>query len=234
MKIIAISDLHGYLPKLESADLLIIAGDISPLYIQDNLFKMDKWFIKHFCPWINSLNINKVILVAGNHDYWFFKHGKDPDKILTYLESPTNFKVKYLENEAYNYISSSGEIIKLFGTPYCKIFGDWPFMESYLELTEIFSTIPVNIDILVSHDPPFGVCDVDIVSNNPQLGHLGNKALFEKIVKVKPKLVICGHIHSGKHTLEQVDETEYVNVSLLDEYYEPSYNYFIYEKLYNL
>ena len=37
MKLIAISDLHGSLPKIEDkADIMIIAGDISPLNIQGN------------------------------------------------------------------------------------------------------------------------------------------------------------------------------------------------------
>ena len=69
MKLIAISDLHGNLPEIkEKADIMIIAGDISPLNIQGNKPKMIKWLKTTFIDWINSLNVEKVHLIAGNHD----------------------------------------------------------------------------------------------------------------------------------------------------------------------
>ena len=37
MKICAISDIHGYLPKMEECDVVCICGDILPLSIQHNL-----------------------------------------------------------------------------------------------------------------------------------------------------------------------------------------------------
>ena len=55
MKLIAISDLHGNLPVIEeNSNILIIAGDISPLNIQGNKPKMIKWLKTRFIDWINS------------------------------------------------------------------------------------------------------------------------------------------------------------------------------------
>ena len=69
MKLIAISDLHGNLPVIEeNADIMIIAGDISPLIIQRNKPKMIEWLKTDFIDWINSLNVEKVYLIAGNHE----------------------------------------------------------------------------------------------------------------------------------------------------------------------
>ena len=47
MKIAGISDLHGYLPNIEKSDILLIAGDISPLNIQFNKPEMKKWLELH-------------------------------------------------------------------------------------------------------------------------------------------------------------------------------------------
>ena len=69
MKLIAISDLHGYLPTIEEqADIMLIAGDISPLDIQGTRVLMREWIEDEFIPWINELKVEKVFLVAGNHE----------------------------------------------------------------------------------------------------------------------------------------------------------------------
>lgn len=69
MKLIAVSDLHGSLPKIEDeADIMIIAGDISPLYIQGRKPAMISWLKNEFIDWINSLNVETVYLIAGNHE----------------------------------------------------------------------------------------------------------------------------------------------------------------------
>ena len=69
MRLIAISDLHGNLPEIkEQADIMIIAGDISPLYIQGRKSNMTNWLKNEFIDWINSLNVETVYLIAGNHE----------------------------------------------------------------------------------------------------------------------------------------------------------------------
>ncbi|UCD20958.1 MAG: metallophosphoesterase [archaeon] len=47
--------------------------------------------------------------------------------------------------------------------------------------------------ILISHAPPFGYLD-----KVPKVGHVGSKIVLRAIKKHKPKLVLCGHIHEGK------------------------------------
>ena len=49
LKIAAISDIHGFLPEItEPADVLLIAGDISPLHIQFNKPAMKIWIETEF------------------------------------------------------------------------------------------------------------------------------------------------------------------------------------------
>ena len=232
MKIIAISDLHGYLPTIEEqADIMLIAGDISPLRIQGSKILMQEWMEEEFIPWINELKVEKVFLVAGNHCFYF--QGVSKSKILL-LEKETNYKLKYLENETTTYIDENGESWTIFGTPYCHIFGNWSFMLSDEALAEKFKEIPEEVDIIISHDPPYGVgfhdCNLQKAysrSTGPE--HLGNKPLREQLKKTKFRLLCCGHIHSGEHNPTEFMGGNIVNVSLLDEYYQPTYRPFIIE-----
>lgn len=232
MKIIAISDLHGYLPTIEEqADIMLIAGDISPLRIQGSKVLMQEWMEEEFIPWINELKVEKVFLVAGNHCFYF--QGISKSKILL-LEKETNYKLKYLKNETTTYIDENGESWTIFGTPYCHIFGNWPFMLSEEALAEKFKEIPEEVDIIISHDPPYGVgfhdCNLQKAysrSTGPE--HLGNKPLREQLEKTKFKLGVFGHIHSSDHNPTEFRGATVVGVSLLDEYYQPTYKPFIIE-----
>lgn len=50
--------------------------------------------------------------------------------------------------------------------------------------------------------------------------HVGSTALTGTLERVKPRLMVCGHIHEsyGSYTLGR---TEVINVSLVDERYQP-------------
>lgn len=118
MKVCAISDLHGYLPEIEKSDILLICGDISPLEIQFNKPKMKVWLETEFAYWIKSLPVDKVYMVAGNHDAYF--EGINPMNlaelkcnVISNLFIYCDFIVHRHEKIEY----------KIFGTPYCHILG---------------------------------------------------------------------------------------------------------------
>ena len=88
-----------------------------------------------------------------------------------------------------------------------------------------YSEIPENIDILLSHDVPYGACDKCLGwldwGRTPE--HIGNKVLRDAILDKKVKLGVFGHLHSGNHEGELLGDTLCYNVSLLDESYRPVY-----------
>ena len=69
MRITAISDIHGSLITIEPTDILIIAGDWSPLEIQRDFQEMKYWFESKFIPWLKAIEAKRIFFIAGNHDF---------------------------------------------------------------------------------------------------------------------------------------------------------------------
>ena len=220
----ATSDLHGNLPSIEKPfDLLLICGDISPAH--DHYFNYQiNWFQHDFAEWINKLpfkdEFSKVILIAGNHDFWGEKIQKEH---LGIFNIETQNRVVYLRNTGYNYICSDGSEISIFGTPYCKIFGSWAFMVSDETLEKKYKQIPDNVDILISHDSPT-LNELGFIHSgwNAET-EAGNKVLDKYIIEKKPKYFFSGHIHSGNHGFKKIGDTYMANVSYINENYTPFY-----------
>lgn len=230
MKIVAMSDLHGTLLPVndyfEPCELVCICGDISPLNIQANHRKMRKWLREKFKPWCEALPCDKVIFIAGNHD----DICKNTD--FMYSVFPKDEKVTYLFHEQYTYISKSGKEYSIFGTPYCKLFGNWAFMETNDALDKLYQDIPENLDILITHDAPFGVSDIILQEDYLWYDgktHIGNKPLSTIILKTTPKIVLHGHLHSTSREFEEWGYSKVINCSIKDEYYNPVYDPIVFE-----
>lgn len=97
-------------------------------------------------------------------------------------------------------------------------------------LIKKFSEIPNDLDILITHDVPYGISDVllqTVYWNTSE--HIGNKPLREAILEKKPKWHFSGHLHSTNHDIVQVEGINHANVSLLDEKYNLIYEPLIVE-----
>jgi len=71
-----------------------------------------------------------------------------------------------------------------------------------------------EIDILISHQPPFDILDKVSNSHAPkdwQGLHAGSKLVLEYINDKKPKYVVCGHIHEGEGK-EKIGDTIVYNL----------------------
>lgn len=198
MKIICISDLHRHFPlDLPKGDLLIAAGDfdIRDQYDLDNVID---YFIE--------LPYKDVVFIGGNHDIYLDKLWQNNIS----LKTPKH--IHYLFNESIEI-----EGIKIWGSPYSPTFGvGWVFNGSLEELKTIWSTIPEDTDIVVSHCPCFGINDqVRGISQ-------GCPALRNRIKEIKPKLHVSGHLHEHGGKVYCDKHTIYANSSIMDEFYEPT------------
>jgi predicted phosphodiesterase len=229
MRITVTSDLHGILPEIEPTELLIICGDIIPLRIQNNVPASNKWFNGAFKDWVEKLPCDKVIMTPGNHDYALsLMHTEEQrhefEKIFFFsvqgCKDVFTYKLTCLWNQ---YCGYNG--LRIFGTPYCKIFGNWPFMCLPEDLKEKFKEIPPFLDILITHDPVYKLGDTDLAQGE----HHGNVQLrdhldylYEKYNNL-PRIIASGHFHSAEHQPSKYLDTWYFNSSLVDESYELAY-----------
>jgi Icc-related predicted phosphoesterase len=145
-----------------------------------------------------------------------------PERVRDLLKDQD--KVIYLECETYEY---QGKVI--YGTPLCKKFYNWAFMslsledqqERYKRHLEAIG----KIDIIMSHDCPYGIADVLLQKDCwwADGKHIGNKALRWFVDEAKPELVLEGHLHSCEHGKTMHGDTAVYNVSLLNEDYKMVY-----------
>lgn len=232
LDIVASSDFHGHLPEITKPfDLMLLAGDLEPAYNHTWGFQKN-WYKESFLPWIEKLPFkdvwSKVVFTSGNHSVYLAQEGHSYR--VRELESDSAGRLIYLHNELYNfdYLDEDEGIktLTIFGTPYCKTFGNWWNMldDKYLKIK--YSEIPNNLDILLSHDCPYGACDMCFGwlawGRTPE--HIGNKVLRDIILEKHPKYCLCGHLHTGNHEWEQFGDTQVRQVSYLNENYTPTFD----------
>lgn len=209
MIIECISDLHGHYPELEDGDLLIVAGDLTYTNTTDEL--------RYFSDWMIHQKYKKKIFIGGNHDNLVQKYYK-PSRIIDSGKEVTILPV---------YLCDSGtefEGLKIWGSPWTKRFkGMNPkcmafTCETEEELAEKWSLIPNDIDILITHSPPYDILD-ELTEEGK---HAGSTALENVIKRIKPKLHVFGHIHEGYGTTTLPSmPTKFVNASHVNERYQP-------------
>lgn len=201
-KINAISDLHGKLPEGIDCDLLLIGGDICPITNHD-VWYQKLWFESTFTTWLRQQKYDKVVLVAGNHDFVFAEDGY-PERANRVLKDVNGV---YLQDTSFVYKG-----LNIYGSPWQPVFYDWAFNLTEDKLAEKWLTIPANCDILLLHGPPRGFgCG--------GLPGAGSPSLTQRIREVQPRLVVCGHIHTA-YGEYKIDNSIVLNVSSVNEKYE--------------
>ena len=63
-------------------------------------------------------------------------------------------------------------------------------------MREAWEGVPTDIDILITHAPPYKILDKAIKNNG--YDHVGVKAIAKYLEKTKAKIHVFGHIHEAK------------------------------------
>jgi len=215
LKITFISDTHGKHNQLNKdlpgGDILIHAGDfMNSGYQQTEATQFLEWFEQ-------IDNYNTKVFIAGNHDRLFENDPEWRKMILDEFET-----IEYLQDEELvDYFDGPNgdipeDIIRIYGSPWQPEFYNWAFnLPRGEKIMEKWNLIPKDVDILVTHGPAFG--KLDYVPYDGK--NVGCEDLLSKIQEIKPKIHLCGHIHSGYGYVFDGD-THFINAAVLNERYE--------------
>jgi Icc-related predicted phosphoesterase len=184
MRIWHISETHGNHDQLvvpEGVDLVIHSGDASnyrdPFRNEPEL--------RAFIDWFASLPIPNKVFVPGNHD-------TSLEKGLITRELIEGRGIHLLLDEEREICG-----LRVWGSPITPRYGDWAYMRDRGVTNRVWSEIPVGVDVVVTHGPPYGVLDATYSRGN-QVELCGDSALMKRIADVQPRLMCFGHIHSTK------------------------------------
>lgn len=181
--------------------MLLFAGDLKADYVNG-----PGW--DGYRDWLAELPM-PVVGIAGNHDH----DVSEQFRALPWI---------YLENELYDL-----DGLRIWGSPHCRAWGAFGLPEP--ELALVWKAIPSDIDVLITHAPPYGLCDLAQGRE-----HIGSPSLTERLVHgefPRLKLVCCGHVHEGYGVDELIIEgpqlgsdnrmVKVVNGSYVDDRFAP-------------
>ena len=190
MKFVAISDTHGkhrelLLPK---GDVIIHAGDFCH-------FGSDK-DMRDFLEWYKELEFETKILIGGNHDFFAAEQSERFNEALPK-------EITYLNDSG---VSVNG--IKIWGSPVQPDLIGWAFGKQRGAAMKIhWDLIPEDIEILITHTPPYGVLDKTRSGKS-----VGCEELTKRLGKLSVKVHIFGHIHESYGQITK-NTTQFINAS---------------------
>ena len=220
MQIIAISDTHGKHRDVElpKGDVLVHAGDFT--------VHGEKSVTLDFVNWFSEQSFEHKIFISGNHDMWAESHEVELSR--------------YASEQGVHYLCNSSvelEGMKFWGSPKTPRFMDWAFMYSPgREAESQWSQIPATMDVIVTHGPPQGILDDLYVASDNKIDNdlglasavgshspaqsqsVGCEALAKRVMQIKPRLHVFGHIHEAFGSV-RVGRTQFVNASVMDRHY---------------
>ena len=168
MRILHLSDTHGchhWLRDLPEAEVVVHSGDFTMNGSEEEAIDFINWFC--------DLPYAHKVFICGNHDGCLF------GATISGLDST----VYYLCNSG---VSIDG--VRFYGVPM--------FMEDCISggQSQLYAQIPKDIDVLITHQPPYGILDFDDGIN------YGSEELLDSLVRVNPRLHLFGHIHKQHGT----------------------------------
>ncbi len=201
MRIAAISDTHSRQNwAVPSCDVFIHAGDITG----HGSLQETAIFASSLRDCINSPHgPQHAIIVPGNHDACF-EVSAEPTLALF------DPRVHVLLNEP---LVLDG--VRFFGSPWTPPFMQWHFMASEQRLAEQYKAMPNEVDVLITHGPPWGILDPGWKAK-----HAGSSALAAAMSSRVVQHHVFGHLHAAGGRMIRQGHTTFYNVAACNDAYE--------------
>eukprot|EP01084_Bolivina_argentea_P294659 507077_1 len=236
IKILCISDTHNNefnitISDLPYADIIINAGDMTQLGSLNELMYYNRWVANYIK---GHRNTKYSIVVAGNRDQTLHPHFYNSFGYKRRGTHSKKTKTKENTTECIEMISKNSIYLQdkminifglnIYGTPWTSINDktQWAFQaqKGGKRLKNIWNKIPNDIDILISHSPPYlhGDYAYDMKTKDGFGQHVGDKDLRNKIREINNiHFHVFAHVHEGYGvTMEDGLNTVFVNSALLD------------------
>ncbi|KOC17314.1 Ser/Thr protein [Aspergillus flavus AF70] len=204
-RFVCVSDTHGYTPaeagfKLPAGDVLIHAGDLTN---QGSITELRKTI-----NWVAAADFEVKIVICGNHDItldpnFYAKHGpkfhnqrlEDPQECIEVVTASSSIVFLRHQSALVRLTRPNGPntIFKVFGSPFSQSPGTWAWGYESVDAAALWSRIPLDTDLVVTHTPPHSHCDRRATG-----GSVGCEALRQALARVRPSLAICGHVHESR------------------------------------
>lgn len=189
MKFLLFSDLHADVAaahrlviRAANVDLLIGAGDFGNL-------RRD---VSRCLDVLRAVN-RPIVLVAGNNE--------STEELIEACQGWSLAHVLHGSSLTLSGVTFFGLGGGIPVTP----FGSWSYDFTEEQATKLLADCPAGC-VLVSHSPPQGA--VDLSSRGQSLGSTAVRAVIER---VRPRLVVCGHIHGSAGQSAMIGSTPVIN-----------------------
>lgn len=203
LSIYSFSDVHDRfgLLKFPKADLYICSGDATNMGTIGSF----EIFNRVMGECLKQKLTKKVLFVPGNHDFGLQDEYGDSILALSNMEVLIDKTI-----ELYG--------LKIHGSPWTPIFYNWAFMKREIDLGNKWNLIPDDVNILVTHGPPYSI--LDKIERFPF--NVGSSTLKQKIDFLIEKNLILhqfGHIHESRG-IKKIKNTTFMNASSIQ--YNPN------------
>ncbi|KAI0780484.1 Metallo-dependent phosphatase [Trametes elegans] len=207
-RFVCVSDTHSHIFNVPPGDVLLHAGDLSRHGTLPDL--------QVTLQWLKGLPHPAKFYIAGNHDLAldvqyeeggelhqfkpFDLHTKDLGEARKLVRSYWMRKagMNYLEHDSAIYTAKSGKTYTIYGSPAAPFYSIGAFQYSPGQGKEIYSRIPPSVDILMTHTPSLGVCDVTKRGKHAGCPELAERLMDDDLQSVR--LHVFGHIHEAHGT----------------------------------